>query len=105
MVMYAGRVVEEAPVGPLFKDPLHPYTEGLLGATPRMHADAEDGARQRLVDIPGTVPLPDKLPPGCAFAPRCLFVDTACMRADPAEERLGPDHAVCCIRARETLAA
>ena len=36
-----------------------------------MHADAEDGARQRLVDIPGTVPLPDKLPPGCAFAPRC----------------------------------
>ena len=71
MVMYAGRVVEEAPVGPLFKDPLHPYTEGLLGATPRMHADAEDGARQRLVDIPGTVPLPDKLPPGCAFAPRC----------------------------------
>jgi peptide/nickel transport system ATP-binding protein len=71
MVMYAGRVVEEAPVGPLFKDPLHPYTEGLLGATPRMHADAEDGARQRLVDIPGTVPLPEKLPPGCAFAPRC----------------------------------
>ena len=71
MVMYAGRVVEEAPVGPLFKDPLHPYTEGLLGATPRMHADAEDGPRQRLVDIPGTVPLPDKLPPGCAFAPRC----------------------------------
>ena len=71
MVMYAGRVVEEAPVGPLFKDPLHPYTEGLLGATPRMHADAEEGARQRLVDIPGTVPLPDKLPPGCAFAPRC----------------------------------
>ncbi len=71
MVMYAGRVVEEAPVGPLFKDPLHPYTEGLLGATPRMHVDAEEGARQRLVDIPGTVPLPDKLPSGCAFAPRC----------------------------------
>ncbi|MFN4281307.1 MAG: ABC transporter ATP-binding protein [Alphaproteobacteria bacterium] len=71
IVMYAGRVVEEAPVGPLFKDPLHPYTEGLLGATPRMYTDAEDGARQRLVDIPGTVPLPDKLPAGCAFAPRC----------------------------------
>ncbi|HEY4134119.1 MAG TPA: ABC transporter ATP-binding protein [Alphaproteobacteria bacterium] len=71
LVMYAGRVVEEAPVGQLFKDPLHPYTEGLLGATPRMHANAEEGARQRLVDIPGVVPLPDQLPPGCAFAPRC----------------------------------
>jgi peptide/nickel transport system ATP-binding protein len=83
LVMYAGRVVEEAPVGPLFKDPLHPYTEGLLGATPRMHADAEDGARQRLVDIPGTVPLPDKLPPGCAFAPRCPKVFDRCLTERP----------------------
>jgi peptide/nickel transport system ATP-binding protein len=84
IVMYAGRVVEEAPVGPLFKDPLHPYTEGLLGATPRMHTDAEAGARQRLVDIPGTVPLPDKLPPGCAFAPRCPKAFERCRIERPA---------------------
>ncbi|HEU0070260.1 MAG TPA: ABC transporter ATP-binding protein [Alphaproteobacteria bacterium] len=84
IVMYAGRVVEEAPVGPLFKDPLHPYTEGLLGATPRMHADAEEGARQRLVDIPGTVPLPDKLPAGCAFAPRCPKAFDRCVKERPA---------------------
>ena len=84
IVMYAGRVVEEAPVGPLFKDPLHPYTEGLLGATPRMHADAEEGARQRLVDIPGVVPLPDKLPQGCAFAPRCPKAFERCQTERPA---------------------
>ena len=84
IVMYAGRVVEEAPVGALFKTPLHPYTEGLLGATPRMHGDAEEGARQRLVDIPGVVPLPDKLPPGCAFAPRCPKAFDRCVKERPA---------------------
>ncbi len=102
IVMYAGRVVEEAPVGPLFKDPLHPYTEGLLGATPRMHTDAEEGARQRLVDIPGTVPLPDKLPPGCAFAPRCPKAFARCHVERPELLPTGDGRKTACFLTQET---
>src|SRR3954465_11036913 len=64
-VMYAGRIVEEAPVRELFRDPRHPYTKGLLGSIP---GGAPGG---RLQAIQGTVPPLGKLPPGCAFAPRC----------------------------------
>ena len=84
LVMYAGRVVEEAPVRELFGEPLHPYTEGLLGATPRMHQDAEEGARRRLIDILGMVPQPDQLPVGCAFAPRCPKAFARCQVEQPA---------------------
>jgi oligopeptide/dipeptide ABC transporter ATP-binding protein len=64
-VMYAGRIVEEAPVRELFRDPRHPYTRGLLGSIP-------GGARgSKLQAIHGTVPPLGHLPPGCAFAPRC----------------------------------
>ncbi len=84
LVMYAGRIVEEAPVRDLFRDPLHPYTEGLLGATPHMHQDAEEGAHHRLIDIAGVVPLPDQLPPGCAFAPRCPKAFARCHAERPA---------------------
>jgi peptide/nickel transport system ATP-binding protein len=67
VVMYAGRKVEEAPVDALFENPLHPYTAGLIGATPIPGA-----ARvERLADIPGMVPPLNALPQGCAFAPRC----------------------------------
>jgi oligopeptide/dipeptide ABC transporter ATP-binding protein len=64
-VMYAGEVVEEAPVRELFRAPAHPYTRALLRALPR------PGARGRLEAIEGTVPAPRDLPPGCAFATRC----------------------------------
>ncbi len=84
LVMYAGRVVEEASVRELFGEPLHPYTEGLLGATPRMHQDAEEGARRRLIDILGMVPQPDQLPVGCAFAPRCPKAFARCQVEQPA---------------------
>ena len=84
LVMYAGRVVEEAPMRELFGEPLHPYTEGLLGATPRMHQDAEEGARRRLIDILGVVPQPDQLPVGCAFAPRCPKAFARCQVEQPA---------------------
>lgn len=100
-VMYAGRIVETGPVREIIRNPRHPYTIGLLRA--RMGHEQARGSR--LEAIPGAPPDLSALPPGCAFAPRCRFADATCTSVDPAEERLGPDHAVRCLRARETLAA
>ncbi|TQF78793.1 ABC transporter ATP-binding protein, partial [Elioraea sp. Yellowstone] len=72
-VMYAGRIVEQAEAARLFGSPQHPYTQGLLDALPDL-----EGPRRRLTPIPGTVPEPARLPPGCAFAPRCPRADAAC---------------------------
>lgn len=69
VVMYAGKVVEEAPVRDLFKDPRHPYTQGLLGSIPVIGRKREAG--QRLREIPGVVPNPRDMIPGCRFHPRC----------------------------------
>lgn len=77
-VMYAGRVVETAPVAMLFASPRHPYTQGLLRALPGAAA-----RRDRLATIEGTVPPIDALPEGCAFAPRCPRATEICRRADP----------------------
>jgi oligopeptide/dipeptide ABC transporter ATP-binding protein len=86
-VMYAGRIVEEGPVGEVLRAPRHPYTEGLLRAAPRL-------TREKLVPIPGTVPSLDALPPGCAFAPRCAHRVAECDAAMPelraSDERDGP---------------
>jgi len=68
-VMYAGKIVEFGPVGEIFSNPLHPYTEGLLQSIPRWAASGK--AARRLESIPGAVPDPRRLPPGCAFQPRC----------------------------------
>ena len=65
-VMYAGRIVEDAPIDTIFEAPAHPYTSGLLAALPDL-----EGPRRRLLAIPGVVPEPWNLPPGCSFAPRC----------------------------------
>jgi peptide/nickel transport system ATP-binding protein len=93
-VMYAGRVVEEAPIGRLFDRPSHPYTRGLLGALPPI-----DGPRRRLSAIPGGVPEPWAMPPGCPFAPRCASHIPSCDAVVPPLLRLHPDHGAACIRA------
>ena len=78
LVMYAGRIVEEAPVARLFDHPLHPYTRGLLECVPSLDQDHE-----RLVAIPGTLPDPARRPAGCRFAPRCRYAVPACAAALP----------------------
>ncbi|WP_319522932.1 ABC transporter ATP-binding protein [uncultured Desulfosarcina sp.] len=77
-VMYAGRVVEAAGVGPLFDEPLHPYTRGLLQCVPRLGA-----ARGRLYEIPGTVPAATEPVSGCPFAGRCGSAFERCRRQTP----------------------
>jgi len=95
-VMYGGRVVEQAPVRELFASPKHPYTIGLLESIPRMSDDTE-----RLRVIPGTVPPPVALPPGCTFHPRCPFRYERCVSAEPELEDVASSHRVRCHRWRE----
>jgi peptide/nickel transport system ATP-binding protein len=95
VVMYAAKVAEEAPVGDLFKEPLHPYTQGLLRSIPRIDLDATE--RRRLETIPGTVPtLRGDIAPGCRFAPRCPFVKSVCTEKDPVLKEVKPGHKVSC---------
>jgi oligopeptide/dipeptide ABC transporter ATP-binding protein len=102
VVMYAGRAVEEASVAALFREPLMPYTRGLLGSVPRV--DRTTRRRQPLVGIPGTVPSPLALPEGCAFHPRCGFATHRCREAVPPFEDSGGGHMVRCVRWRELQA-
>jgi len=99
VVMYAGRAVEEGPVGRIFATPRMPYTLGLMNSIPRLGQSA--GTRQRLRAIPGNVPNPLRLPPGCAFQPRCVFARDACRVQAPELEDAGAGHMVRCLRWRE----
>jgi len=97
LVMYAGRMVEQAPAGSLFTQPRHPYTRGLLRALPRADADsAQTGARPRLTEIPGIVPALTQPIPGCAFVPRCAFAVEQCRAAPPAPREVEASHLVSC---------
>jgi oligopeptide/dipeptide ABC transporter ATP-binding protein len=86
VVMYAGKVVEEAPVKALFKDPRHPYTRGLLGSIPVIGRKEQTG--RRLQEITGMVPSPAQMPQGCRFHPRCNKVMDRCRRQEPPLIRL-----------------
>jgi peptide/nickel transport system ATP-binding protein len=99
-VMYAGRIVEQAPANQLFADPVHPYAQGLIGALPPL-----DGPRRRLTAIPGTVPDPARMPDGCAFAPRCALAAEPCGLAAPTLAPIANDRAVACIRAEASRRA
>ena len=93
-VMYAGQIVERAPVASLFARPEHPYTVGLLGSIPRL-----DEKRERLPSIEGRVPDMTRPPAGCRFAARCPFVEPACRATMPALVEVAPGHLSRCRRA------
>jgi oligopeptide/dipeptide ABC transporter ATP-binding protein len=95
VVMYAGRKVEEADVDTLFERPLHPYTAGLIGATPVPGAERA----ARLADIPGMVPPLNALPQGCAFAARCPKVMDRCRTERPQLTEPAPGRLVACFAA------
>src|ERR1700746_884637 len=92
VVMYAGRKAEEAPVGPLFRRPLHPYTKGLLNSVPRLGATLDRDEAPRLAEIPGTVPSLKEAIPGCPFEQRCALATDICHREMPPFEEKESGH-------------
>ena len=92
-VMYAGQIVERTTTLELFREPLHPYTQGLLKSMPQR---TSRDRRQRLAAIPGTVPKLSQLPTGCAFHPRCPVAVPRCQQEEPELKTLAPSHDVRC---------
>src|SRR5215210_2385174 len=105
MVMYAGRKIEEAPVADLFRSPRHPYTQGLLGAVPKLGSSLT-GEETRLAEIPGLVPSLKSRIAGCVFASRCPYATELCRELAPALAPKAPGHVAACHYApREAVAA
>jgi oligopeptide transport system ATP-binding protein len=92
IVMYAGYIIERAPVKELYAHPNHPYTLGLLGSLPRL----DEMERQRLVSIEGAPPDLVDMPKGCPFAPRCPYVIDRCRQENPPLLQVGADHEAAC---------
>jgi oligopeptide/dipeptide ABC transporter ATP-binding protein len=92
VVIYAGRVVEEAPVRTLFKNPAHPYTRGLLASIPKLNV-----RETQLYVIQGNVPSLIRMPSGCRFHPRCRFAKDACRTTNPELRDIGESHRVACL--------
>jgi oligopeptide/dipeptide ABC transporter ATP-binding protein len=99
-VMYAGRIVERGTARELYANPRHPYTLGLLRSVPRL----DEPRRAKLDPIPGQPPDLTRLPPGCAFAPRCSFVVERCRRDRPELELVAPDHTAACWESMNVVA-
>jgi oligopeptide/dipeptide ABC transporter ATP-binding protein len=101
-VMYAGRIVERGTAREVYSRPRHPYTLGLLRSVPRL----DEPRRARLAPIEGQPPDLTRLPPGCAFAPRCAFCVARCTREAPALETVGDGlHVAACWEATRLEAA
>ena len=93
VVLYGGRVMEEAPVEAIFDAPAHPYTRALISAIP-----GQVPGKRRLAEIPGGSPDPSDPPPGCPFHPRCPVADAQCSAAVPAMTATGPASRAACWR-------
>jgi oligopeptide/dipeptide ABC transporter ATP-binding protein len=93
-VMYAGRIMEASRVSDILSDPKHPYTIGLLDSLPKTKGIP-------LKPIPGSVPRPDRLPPGCKFSDRCVYKISDCLKEEPVLREISPGHFSRCIRAEE----
>jgi peptide/nickel transport system ATP-binding protein len=91
IVMYAGRVVEDAPVTQIFRRPVHPYTMGLIAAVPKLDSDAA-----RLATIAGRIPSPQEIIPGCRFSPRCTLVQNGCLDEQPSMQLLSDGQSARC---------
>jgi peptide/nickel transport system ATP-binding protein len=94
VVMYAGKVVEEADVDSLFADPRHPYTQGLIRSIPRIDLDSEH--KSRLETIGGSVPILIDPAPGCRFATRCRHVMSVCREREPVLREIAAGHRMAC---------
>ncbi len=97
VVMYAGKVVEEAPVEEIFAHPLHPYTIGLLNSIPKLRTSPDQKEQGRLNEIPGIVPSLHRLPTGCTFNPRCSEVFGMCAESEPELKEVSSGHFVRCF--------
>jgi len=94
LVMYAGQIVESGDIESVIRQPLHPYTEALLGATPH----ATQGDDRRLTTIPGTVPRPGEWPAGCRFHPRCRYAVDDCAAGPIVMQEVEGKRLVRCVR-------
>lgn len=96
IIMYAGRIMEIASVQAIFQDPLHPYTQGLMKAIPRIDQDVE-----WLYNIKGQVPALSEIPSGCVFCNRCAYAAEKCLKKRPKLQEVAPGHAVSCWKVLE----